>query len=564
MKTKVRTKLIALMSVVLTMTVSCTDDYLSLNTNKSLITEDLVQVNMIFTGVLNGAIVDGTNGFGTIGNYSGMSVSGANAPFVDLPDGGAWGSYYSRGRNLNSIINICKKKDEVKFANKIAMTRILKAYFAAVATDVYGDIPYSDSFMPLDQVLLNPKYDKQKDIYTDLFKELKEAAAQLDNTKPAADGYGNADIMYKGNVDKWKKLANSIRLRLAMRLRYVDPAMAISNMSDLSESNLITVAGDNAVIYTSADLAENYNPLYNTQLNNNANTRRNYGINGKPDVPKTFLDILKNNNDPRLKVFADTAKAAFTGTARADFRVFGYRGRPLLGSAPVEQKNPYGLLTVSKWSDLFWVKIVEMPLYKSSETYFLLSEAALFGLKGSPADAQTYYKKGLQFALEDAKKFYDNAAPQLPEVIKFFRSTETDAQIAQEVAFHQLTTPQITAFLTTSAATLTGTDEQKLEQIINQKMVSLFPNEYEAWAEYRRTGYPRILVGDDGDALKGQIPRRLGYPTEEATLNGDNYTAAVKALGGVNTRKARIWWDAKNPIPVYAHPEVVETRAKAW
>ena len=157
-----------------------------------------------------------------------------------------------------------------------------------------------------------------------------------------------------------------------MRVRYVDPAMAASNMSDLDESNLITVAGDNAVIYTSADLAENYNPLYNTQLNNNANTRRNYGINGKPDVPKTFLDILKNNNDPRLKVYADTAKATFTGTERADFRIFGYRGRPLLGSAPAEQKNPYGLLTVSKWSDLFWVKIVEMPLYRSSETYFLL------------------------------------------------------------------------------------------------------------------------------------------------------------------------------------------------
>jgi hypothetical protein len=95
MKTKVRTKLIALMSVVLTMTFSCTDDYLDLNTNKSLITEDLVQVNMIFTGVLNGAIVNGTNGFGQIGNYSGMSVSGANTPFVDLPDGGTWGNYYN-------------------------------------------------------------------------------------------------------------------------------------------------------------------------------------------------------------------------------------------------------------------------------------------------------------------------------------------------------------------------------------------------------------------------------------------------------------------------------------
>ena len=553
------------MSLVLSVTISCTDDYLALNSDKGLITEDLVQVNQIFTGVLNGAIVDGPDGFGTIGNYSGMSVSGANVPFVDIPSGGEWSSYYTnRGRNLSNIIYLCKKQDEAKYVNKIAIARILKAHFTSIATDSYGDIPYSESFLPLDQVILSPKYDKQKDIYTDLFKELKEAAAQLDKTKPSADGYGNADILYKGNIDKWVKLANSIRLRLAMRVRYADRALAIANVSDLSESNLITSIADNAVINTAADLPENYNPLYNTQLNNNVATRRNYGINGKPDVPKTFLDILKNNNDPRLKVYADTAKAAFTGTARADFRRFGYRGRPLLGDCPGEQKNPYGLLTVSKWSDLLWVKIVEKPLFRSSETYFLLAEAAQFGLKGTAADAQTYYKKGLQLALEQSKGFYDLAAPQLPEVIKFFRATETDAQIAEEVAFHKITTPEITAFLTTPAATLTGTDEEKLEQIINQKMVSLFPDEYEAWAEYRRTGYPRILVGDDQQTLKGQIPRRMGYPTEEATLNGANYQVAVDALGGVNTRKARVWWDAKTPIPIYPHPETVETRAKAW
>lgn len=564
MKAKVKTKIIVLIALVLSMTISCTDDYLSLNTDKGLITEDLVQVNMIFTGVLSGSILNGTNGFGTIGNYSGMSVSGANQPFVDLPAGGEWSSYYSRGRNLSNIIYLCKKQDEAKYANKIAMARILKAHFTSVATDVYGNMPYFDSFKPLDQVILNPRYDKQKDIYIDLFKELKEAAAQLDKSLPAADGYGNADILYKGNVDRWKKLANSIRLRLAIRVRYADPVMAAANMSDLDESNLITTASDNAVINTSADLQENFNGLYTTQLNSNANTRKNYGINGKPDVPKTFLDILKNNGDPRLKVFADTAKAAFTGTARADFRVFGYRGRPLLGDCPAEQKNPYGLLTVSKWSDLFWVKIIERPLYRSSETYFLLSEAALFGLKGTPGDAQTYYKKGLQLALENAKSFYDNAAPQVPEVIRFFRPKDTDAQIAKEVSFHQITTTDITGFLTTPAATLAGTDEGKLEQIINQKMVSLFPDEYEAWAEYRRTGYPRILVGDDSQSLKGQIPRRLGYPTEEATLNGDNYTVAVNDIGGINTRKARVWWDAKNPIPIYPHPDTVETRAKAW
>jgi hypothetical protein len=556
MKTNIRAKLIVMTLLVLSMIISCTKDFPSLNTPKDLITEDLVSVDMLFTQVIASEVAHGSDGMGTIGNFSGMSVSGANLPFVDGPDGGAWSSLYSNtGRNLSSIIYICKKKDETGLANKIAIARIMKAYVFARTTDVYGDIPYSEACLPLEKAIYKPKYDKQKDIYTDLFKELKEAAAQLDGDKGS---FGNADLMYGGDVDKWKKLANSLRLRLAMRIRYVDTDMAQANMSDLDESDLITERSDDASIYTTDDFPDNMNAAWVDLVERGKIVQKRQP--GKP-----FLDILHKNNDPRTKVFIDTAKADWPGRPGYEgIEYFGYRGMPLLGDCPPQQKNPYGGETISRWSDLLYVQKIERPMFKCSETYFLLAEAALVGLKGSPGDAQAYYKKGMELALANAKEFYEDCVQQLPSVFRLFRPEETPEEIAQELAFHQLTQAEIDDFLDTAAVvTLKGTDEEKLEQIINQKMVALFPNEEEGFAEYIRTGYPRILIGDDNQALKGKIPRRMGYPTNEETINGVNYKEAVDALGGVNTRKAKVWWDA-NPNPVHPHPETVEWMEHGW
>lgn len=110
---------------------------------------------------------------------------------------------------------------------------------------------------------------------------------------------------------------------------------------------------------------------------------------------------------------------------------------------------------------------------------------------------------------------------------------------------------------------LTGTNEEKLEQIINQKMIALFPQEKEAWSEYRRTGYPRILIGPDNDHLMGQIPRRFPYPTSEQNINGEQYQIVLKKMDGKDNRLTKNWWDA-NPDPIKEHPEEVIWMAKPY
>lgn len=554
-------KILTVISLVLLLSFSCTDDFDRMNTSNSLVTQEIVDINMMFTRVMAETFVNGENGFGTTGNWVGMSVSGANRPFETGENNGVWDNTYSNlGRNLSDIVDICTKRENAPdLVNKKSIARIMKVWAFARCTDTYGDIPYFESCLPVEKAITTPRYDLQKDIYTDFFKELKEAVAEMDESKSA---YGDADVIYNGNIEKWKKFANSLRLRLALRIRYADPAMATAQMSDLSEDDLITERGDDASIYNITDYPEHENSRYIDLLARQATVE-------KAMVAKTFLDIMKNNNDPRLHVFADTVTAWFPQTpGYENVPYFGYRGRPLLSGENPQEGYAYGDNTVSRMSDLFWVQIQEFPLYKSSETYFNLAEAAVFGIKSG--DAQSYYKKGIRLAMEHTKELYERAVPQLPAVVSLFKAGQSqqakDKYLADLLVEKKLTQDQIDNFLNNEpVAVLSGSNENMLEQIINQKIVALYPQEFEGWCEHRRTGYPRILVGVENSPLKGKMPRRMPWPGSEQLINAEQYQTALGRLGGAgkDSRTTTFWWEA-NPDPYKIHPETVETRTTPW
>lgn len=532
---------------------SCTNNFDQLNTSRSLITEEVAEIDMMFTRVMATTIVESPeHGFGYFGIYAGYSPAGASLPFELGENNGIWNATYNNlGRNLSDIINICSKREDADdLVNKKAIARIMKAWAFSRCTDTYGDIPYFEACLPVEKAITTPKYDKQQDIYADLFKELKEAVAELDAGKPS---YGNADILYKGNVTKWKKFGNSLRLRLSLRVRYVDAEMASAQMTGLTEADLITSRTDDAFINNIDDFPNHRNTQYNDVLSRKGGVVKRF-------VGKTFLDILKNNNDPRLPVFADTVKVVIPGVP-----LFGYRGMPLLSGENPQEGYAYSDYTVSTWSDLFWVKIQELPLYKASETYFNLAEAALFGL--ITGDAQVYYKKGMELAMMHSKELYEKAVPQLPEVVNLFMNgNASEADITAVIDGKKITQVQIDDFLVNNPViTLSGTQEQKLEQIINQKIIALFPMELESWCEHRRTGYPRILVGVENSPLQGHMPRRMPWPTSEQTINGKQYQIALERIGGEgkDERTTTFWWQA-NPDPYKTHPETVETRPTPW
>ncbi|VAW23226.1 Cell surface glycan-binding lipoprotein, utilization system for glycans and polysaccharides (PUL), SusD family [hydrothermal vent metagenome] len=561
MKTYIKTQLISVLVLLLVIFNACTEEYEKMNTSNSLVTEDLINVDLLFTRVQVQAIHFGSAyGNGTLGNYCGMNVRQDNRPFTIGDAPGVWNACYGDyARNLSDIINICKKRNEKNgnnaLDNKIAMSRILKVWAFAEVTDTYGDIPYSESCLPVEDAIFQPKYDTQKDIYEDFFKELKEAAAQLD---AGNDSYGSADLIYGGDVDKWKKLANSLRLRLALRVRYVDEAMAQSNMSDLSEANLITSLEDDAFINSADDYNSNMNRLYDRLITN--------GYPGSAEVGKTLEDIMSATNDPRIAVYMDTAYAQWPGTpGYEDIPSFGYRGKPLLGFVPVEEKYPWGAETTSQWSAFWYTPIIERPLMRSSEVYFALAEAALFGLK--QGDANALYKKGLDQALAWAQKLYANGKPQMPPYLGIFYSKvypDWDETWEPDYwADKEMTQAEIATYKAGDVYTLSGSQEEKLEMIMNQKMIALYPMEEQGWFEWRRTGYPRVLVGDDGDALKGVSPRRMPWPQNEQSVNSANYEQALQRIGGVDGRLQKVWWDA-NPAAPHKHPGKVPWMDHPW
>ena len=529
-------KLIFIFSIAILMTASCTKNFEELNTPNNLVTADLVNVNLMLTLVQVNAIKRGTpRGTGTIGNYSGMSYSGANRPFLEGESPQEWDdAYQEQTNNLSEIIRITK--DDPELVNKTAIARIMKVWAFAKVTDIYGDIPYFESSLPPTEVIVNPKYDTQKSIYEDFFKELKEAANSLD---ASLESYGDADLVYGGDVDKWRKFANSLRLRLALRIRYADAQMASDNMSDLQISDLISTRADDASMYTTVDgNADNWNPFYNSVINSGfALVKNSAGF---------FIENMELLNDPRIKIFADTAKATFPGND-PNLDYFGYRGRPVLGLVPVEYKLPWGQESSSRISDLFYVPIIEVPMIRSSEIYFALAEAALFGLKSG--DEQALYRQGMEEAMNWAKDFYENSKPQLPAVLALMYEDWTQADIDLLLSHKEITMAESDAFLNSSAAILSGSQENQLEQIIVQKNIALYPLEYQNWAEWRRTGYPILQIGPDNDDLEGVIPRRMPWPYLERVINSTSNAEAAGRLAGGDNRLSKIWWDANPNVP---------------
>jgi Starch-binding associating with outer membrane len=566
---KIATVLLYALSILLPN--ACTKNYLELNTDPKTVTADIIDPGLLLTNVeWNGVVGNGSYGNGTYGCFCGMCKRDDDAPFNEQDAPGMWNfSYETMLNNLSNIIQLIDgKSNKDELVNKQAIARILKAWAVANLTDTYGDVPYSESCLPQDQAIYSPKYDTQQSIYTDLFKELKEAAAQLDGNKAS---YGSADLIYGGDVAKWKKLANSLRLRLALRVRYADAALAQAQLSDLTENDLITILGEDAFILNNTDYPEHLNPRYYRIVNYSTTSESVW-------THQVMIDILKNdsiNYDPRIKLYADTVMAPFKGGISPHgyyFPPFKYRGSPTLGLVTVNYKYPWGSNTVSQLSDFWRVPVIAPALMRCSEVYFSLAEAKLAGLlpAGFSGSAEQYYQKGIDASIDWYKWFYDLTAPQMPALMLDFIHNPayssgvqwTDADVQQFLDYKKIKDAEVANFKSTAMYTLSGTPEEQFEKIINQKIVALYPDEFQGWCEYRRTGYPKVPIGPDEAALHGVVPRREPWPTSEETINSASFHEAL-ARYGTDSRLTKFWWDA-NPAAPHIYVWVAPTMPTDW
>ncbi|PSL29865.1 SusD/RagB family nutrient-binding outer membrane lipoprotein [Chitinophaga ginsengisoli] len=421
-------------------------------------------------------------------------------------------AYPDQIKYITDVIRVTK--DNAFLSNQYNIARIAKVMIFHRLTDIYGDIPYSEAGKGYSDRNFAPKYDAQQEIYMDMLKELDEAAKALDATKAIP---GQGDLIYnKGGaipaaqvVANWKKLAYSLMLRLGMRLSKRDDAVAKTWVEKAYTGGLISSNEENAFILHDASGGRTTVNRVSNILSGEWHAIDNVG---EACISKTFMDFLKNNNDPRLQYIAVVPASNSEVPADQLGMPNGYDSNE--GATDIKKAPGYPGDT-KKYSVLNRNVLLKLNgptfLVTYAQVELLLAEAAKRGWSVG-ADAATHYNNGVKAAME---------------------------QLAQYSANASISGAEVQAYLTAHPYK----DTDGYNQINTQYWAACVLDWYEAWANWRRSGYPQLTpVNYVGNATGGKIPRRMLYPSSELASNPTNYQEAIKRQG-TNALTTPVWWD---------------------
>lgn len=398
--------------------------------------------------------------------------------------------------NLQTIIDLNtneETRDEVlaggSNANQIAVARILKAYFFHGMTDRWGMIPYSEALQGNDEDgTLRPSYDPQPDIYADLLKELDEAASQINPAEDPVTG----DILFDGDMNRWIRFANSLRMRLALRIAETNESLGMQHFTDAYNDGMIS----EDVTYNYLASANNENPWYSR-----FRTRTDYAIS------EPMADKLKAHSDYRLTKYANPAPDSDDGdgTVELDEIVgmpYGIENAGDITNASISFPGA----AIGAGGPNVGVQDAPLPIITVAELKFALAEAVERGwITGS---AENFYMDGIERSWRQWN---------------VYNATDFGNYVAQnDIAY---------------------SSAEWRQKIGYQKWIALFPLGYEAWSEWRRLDYPELDPAPVPLNQSGNIPVRQGYPSSEAELNEENYNSAVQNQGITTGLDTRVWWD---------------------
>jgi hypothetical protein len=466
-------------------TLSCTKDFEEINTNNNA--PEKVTPQLLLPDIQRDMINQVLGESWGIGNI--VIQHTAKNQFVNEDRylwgeiNGIWNTTYNKLRDIQNIIITAEETND---AGTKAVALVMRAWMFSLVTDAYGDIPYSEAIKAKDGIFYT-KYDSQEAIYTGILADLKEANQLLGSTSGVVGG----DLIYGGNLSKWRKLANALRVRYLIRIsNKKSPAAELTEIINNTSANPLFAGNEDNATYTFRATAPDQFPLFSARS----------GSFNEYRASKFMLDTLVSLTDPRLTIFyratpktEGTANPVFIGLPNGlnDVDALTYAGGP---------ENH------SRVSDIFYenavtsqgLSIAKGIIMTYAELQFLLAEAAAKGWISGTAD--TYYKSGINASF----------------------------------GFYGLTTPS--NYMEKSEVKLTTSADDNLKKIGFQKWISLFYQGMEAWYDWRRTKIPTLkpAISNQND---GKIPVRFIYPIIEQGLNGPNRLEAVSRQGGddINT-----------------------------
>jgi len=489
---------------------SCDKDFEDINTNPNVPTS--VTPDLLLSGVIRNTLNNQIGEAWGIGNI--VVQHTAKIQFVNEDrylwneQNGLWNTVYNNMRNLQAVIDFAEKAEPVQ-NNYLGVALILKSWMFSMVTDAYGDVPYSEA-TKAKQGIYQPKYDTQESIYDGILADLKRANEILGTSSEALAG----DILYGGgasSIIKWRKLANSLRLRYLMRIsdrKNVNAEMQ-AIVSNPTANPIFENNADNAALRYLPS-APNQWPLYTTRVGSFDEFR----------LSKTLGDYLTSIQDPRLAVFArPTEKSVADGTPKIegipngleDTEALSYNGGPQNVS---RVGLTFACLVCNDNGPAPAADAARSTIISYAELQFILAEAREKNMI-TTGNAETYYLNGINANFD----FYEAIVPSSYNI--------------------DLTLPA--DYLTQAEVAFTGSSADKLRKIGTQKWIALFFNGLEAWFDWRRTNIPALVPGQD-NLNDDKIPVRYIYPTIEQSLNGPSRVAAVNRQGA-DDLNTRVWWD---------------------
>lgn len=462
-----------------------------------------------------------------------------------------WTSFYTQ--SLKNIIDAqYRTAEDAEKVNINSVLRIYRVYLMSIITDTYGDAPFSEAGLGFLEGKFNPKYDKQEDIYNAFFLELEDAVNKIDPTKDKVTG----DLIYAGDVTKWQQLANSLRLRFAMRISNVNPTKAQTEFENALAANggVITDASSDALIKYMT-IAFSFGQEAYSDYRGNSLSQLLFGndpANNPSYLCSTFFNQLYNSGDPRTfkisRCYNDGLMSATSPDNRVDITqemiekgiAFSPRDPGAYSWEPwptgydsdicaeLAVNNPSVTATMArevepKLANNFLKSDNPGVVMTSAEVKFLMAEATVKKWNVGSALAEDLYKQGVRAAMDFLTDNYGCTATT---------DAEFDAFIQDKGAFGH-------------------TDNQKLEAINTQAWILHFTNPAECWANVRRSGYPKLKSPAEygfGQYLTGgtEIPVRLCYPVLESSYNKKSYNEAIERMGGTDNWHSLLWWDTEN------------------
>ncbi len=546
---------------------NCTSDFDEMNIKPDAFTKDEVSAKFFLTGpqvrlyapdrfpywrahLIHADRYAGHFCFGFNGSWWSDALGYAyNSGYTDA----SWGWLAGYLGNLDNYMKLVTTGGEFENQYMYAIGLVMKGLYFQMYTDAFGMLPYSEAGNP--DITL-PKFDEQAVIYQGIIAELDEAMQIIgDETKTGSnvDDVADNDLYFDGDLQKWKKLANTLKLRMGLRAYGAPGAdFAQSAITQAFGAPLLEASDENCLLQKDEIQSQWSSAAY-------GDVWYNFGVGSDWTVGKTLIDNLRNNNDPRLEKYAKPAAGGtneFVEPDGPEAALFDKRVDyilAILDEAGAEYTRTDGVnddgkkvITIEMAENLYYIG---QPTRLNGDTY----PYSAYGFWSTPAEIVIQRKGSGDMFPEIVMTAAESHFLQAEAIVKGFGSGDAQAHyqegIRQAMMLWDVNSGAIETFLAEEdMAQLNGSTDEMLEKIATQRWIVSYTDGFEAWAIVRDTGYPTELAQGVSDFdifaagdINGDYPQRMRYGNQAINTNGANVNIAI-GIQGPNTQGTKLWW----------------------